>query len=210
MKYAEIISAEEWDNFVAKRRNEKFHEVSDKNRKRASKPAYPYKKGRTGYARLQQRILAEEKSDATSLPEHVLWKAARVGKDGAVVEAVQSVYDECETLSQILPSTEVQDCRSLLSRVLNVPEYSGHVRGKGFGVTPSSFYKKSKTKNPTNKEVMETLAELRAQVLELQKENARYREERRDSEAKDTSDRASINCQPKFPEVIIYVIMKLK
>ncbi|KAI5395378.1 hypothetical protein KIW84_061816 [Lathyrus oleraceus] len=39
-------------------------------------------KGRTGYARLQQRILAEEKSDATSLPEHVLWKAARVGKDG--------------------------------------------------------------------------------------------------------------------------------
>ncbi|KAI5407425.1 hypothetical protein KIW84_053618 [Lathyrus oleraceus] len=188
MKYAEIISAEEWDNFVAKRRNEKFHEVSDKNRKRASKPAYPYKKRRTGYGRLQQRILAEEKSDATSLPEHVLWKAARVGKDGAVVEAVQSVYDECETLSQTLPSTEVQDCRSLLSRVLNVPEYSGRVRGKGFGVTPSSFYKKPKTKNPTNKEVMETLAELRAQVLELQKENARYREERRDSEAKDTSD----------------------
>ncbi|XP_050914308.1 uncharacterized protein LOC127129021 isoform X1 [Lathyrus oleraceus] len=58
MKYAEIISADEWDNFVAKRRNEKFHEVSDKNRKRASKPAYPYKKGRTGYARLQQRILS--------------------------------------------------------------------------------------------------------------------------------------------------------
>ncbi|KAI5407493.1 hypothetical protein KIW84_053666 [Lathyrus oleraceus] len=202
MKYVEIISAEEWDNFVAKRRNEKFHEVSDKNRKRASKPAYPYKKGRTGYARLQQRILAEEKSDATSLPEHVLWKAARVGKDGAVVEAVQSVYDECETLSQTLPSTEVQDCRSLLSRVLNVPEYSDRVRGKGFGVTPSSFYKKPKTKNPTNKEVMETLAELRAQVLELQKENARYREERRDFEAKDTSDRASINCQPKFPEGI--------
>ncbi|KAI5408754.1 hypothetical protein KIW84_054551, partial [Lathyrus oleraceus] len=100
MKYAEIISADEWDNFVAKRRNEKFHEVSDINRKRASKPAYPYKKGRTGYARLQQRILTEEKSDATSLPEHVLWKAARVGKDGAVVEAVQNVYDECETLSQ--------------------------------------------------------------------------------------------------------------
>ncbi|KAI5442760.1 hypothetical protein KIW84_011690 [Lathyrus oleraceus] len=64
MKYAEIISAEEWDNFVAKRRNEKFH-------------------------------LAEEKSDAISLPAHVLWKAARVGKDGAVVEAVQNVYDEC-------------------------------------------------------------------------------------------------------------------
>ncbi|KAI5397713.1 hypothetical protein KIW84_063508 [Lathyrus oleraceus] len=157
MKYAEIISADEWNNFVAKRRNEKFHEVSDKNRKRASKPAYPYKKGRTGYARLQQRIVTEEKSDATSLPEHVLWKAARVGKDGAVVEAVQHVYDECETLSQTLPSTEVQDCRSVLSRVLNVPEYSGRVRG-------------------------------------IERKGA--------SEAKDTSDRASINCQPKFPEGI--------
>lgn len=86
------------------------------------------------------------------------------------------------------------------------------MRGKGFGVTPSSFYKTPKIRNPTNKEVMETLTELRAQVLELQKENARYREERekRGSEARDTSDRASINCQPKFPEVIIYVIMKLK
>ena len=57
---------------------------------------------------------------------------------------------------------------------------------------------------------MQTLAEFRAQVLELQKENERYREEKRGSEEKDTSDRASINCQPKFPEVIIYVIMKLK
>ncbi|XP_050917160.1 uncharacterized protein LOC127132291 [Lathyrus oleraceus] len=49
---------------------------------------------------------------------------------------------------------------------------------------------------------METLAELRAQVLQLQNENARYREERCASEAKDTSDRASINHQPKFPEGI--------
>ncbi|KAI5425824.1 hypothetical protein KIW84_031591 [Lathyrus oleraceus] len=49
---------------------------------------------------------------------------------------------------------------------------------------------------------METLAELRAQVLQLQNENARYREERCAPEAKDTSDRASINCQPKFPEGI--------
>lgn len=86
------------------------------------------------------------------------------------------------------------------------------MRGKGFGVTPSSFYNKPKTKNTTNKEVMDTLAELRKHIQELQKENAMYREERekRGSEARDTSDRASINCQPKFPEIIIYVIMKLK
>ncbi|KAI5390132.1 hypothetical protein KIW84_075456 [Lathyrus oleraceus] len=90
MKYAEIISSEEWDNFVAKRRNEKFHEVSDKKSEKGIKTRVSVQKRAYGIC-----TLAEEKSDATSLPEHVLWKAARVGKDGAVVEAVQNVYDEC-------------------------------------------------------------------------------------------------------------------
>lgn len=57
---------------------------------------------------------------------------------------------------------------------------------------------------------MESLAELKAQVRKMKKDKERYMAEKRGSEAKDTSDRASINCQQKFPEVIIYVIMKLK
>lgn len=57
---------------------------------------------------------------------------------------------------------------------------------------------------------MDYLAELKAQVREMQKDKERYMAEKRGSEAKDTSYRASINCQQKFFEVIIYVIMKLK
>ena len=50
---------------------------------------------------------------------------------------------------------------------------------------------------------MQSLEELKAQVRELQKDKERYMAEKLGSELKDTSDKASINCQNKFPEVII-------
>ena len=57
-KYADLISPEEWDTFKDKRRTEKFQNTSVVNRQRASGPAYPYRKGRMGYARLQQKIVS--------------------------------------------------------------------------------------------------------------------------------------------------------
>jgi hypothetical protein len=85
------------------------------------------------------------------------------------------------------------------------------VRGKGHGCTPTSLYKNPRRRNPSNQEVMETLQALQAQVLQLQKDNERYRcMEKCSSQLKETSEKASINCQNKFPEVIIYVILKLK
>ncbi|KAI5416660.1 hypothetical protein KIW84_041621 [Lathyrus oleraceus] len=194
---------EEWVAFVAQRRDENFKKVSATNRERASNPTYAYKKGRLGYARLEEKILDETKSDATSLPPHVLWKEARVGKDGTVRDDVQHIYDECETLSQSISTAEDQENRSVLSRALNVPEYPGRVRGKGHGCTPTSLYKNPRRRNPSNQEVMETLQALQAQVLQLQKDNERYRcMERCSSQLKETSEKASINCQNKFPEGI--------
>ena len=59
MKYSNFIGPEEWDEFVSKRiENEKFKKVSDTNCERASTPTYPYRKGRLGYARLQQKIVS--------------------------------------------------------------------------------------------------------------------------------------------------------
>ncbi|KAI5400192.1 hypothetical protein KIW84_065208 [Lathyrus oleraceus] len=150
-----------------------------------------------------QKRLDETKSDATSLPPHVLWKEARVGKDGTVRDDVQHIYDECETLSQSISTAEDQENRSVLSRALNVPEYPGRVRGKGHGCTPTSLYKNPRRRNPSNQEVMETLQALQAQVLQLQKDNERYRcMEKCSSQLKETSEKASINCQNKFPEGI--------
>ncbi|KAI5426291.1 hypothetical protein KIW84_031913 [Lathyrus oleraceus] len=173
VKYAIFITEEEWVAFVAQRRDENF------------------------------KKLDETKSDATSLPPHVLWKEARVGKDGTVRDDVQHIYDECETLSQSISTAEDQENRSVLSRALNVPEYPGRVRGKGHGCTPTSLYKNPRRRNPSNQEVMETLQALQAQVLQLQKDNERYRcMEKCSSQLKETSEKASINCQNKFPEGI--------
>ncbi|KAI5417067.1 hypothetical protein KIW84_041887 [Lathyrus oleraceus] len=83
------------------------------------------KKGRVGYGRLEQSILTKENSSETSLPAHVLWKEARVGKDGKIKEDVQQIFEKCETLSQSIVPYEDTDCRSILSRALDVPEYSG-------------------------------------------------------------------------------------
>ncbi|KAI5436677.1 hypothetical protein KIW84_022982 [Lathyrus oleraceus] len=127
-KYASLISPKEWETFKSKRKTQEFKSVSETNRQRASSPAYPYRKGRVGYGRLEQSILTKENSSETSLPAHVLWKEARVGKDGKIKEDVQQIFEKCETLSQSIVPYEDTDCRSILSRALDVPEYSGRER----------------------------------------------------------------------------------
>ena len=123
----------------------------------------------------------------------------------------QYSYEFQESLSQ--STSPPDDCRSILSRALDVREYFGRVRGKGHGVTPSSLKKNNpKTKSASNKELQARLDALEAEVLELRKEKARqYQSEREASGVKETSDIASVNCaaQPSIPEVLTYIIMKL-
>ncbi|KAI5394827.1 hypothetical protein KIW84_061444 [Lathyrus oleraceus] len=121
-KYESLISAEEWEAFKSKRQDPVFQRISATNRERASSPAYPYRKGRVGYGRLEQSMLQKEESSETSLPAHVLWKEARVGKSGVPQEEVLHVYQKCEELSQ---SLSPDDTKGILSRALDVPEYSG-------------------------------------------------------------------------------------
>lgn len=54
--YAGLISPEELETFKEKRRTSDFQDVTVVNRQRASSPTYPYRKGRMGYACLQQRF----------------------------------------------------------------------------------------------------------------------------------------------------------
>src|ERR1051325_444538 len=119
-------------------------------------------------------------------------------------------YEFQEILSQ--STSPPDDCRSVLSRALDVREYSSRVRGKGHGVTPTSLKKNNpKTKAASNKELHARLDALEAEVLKLRKDKARHQSEREASGVKDTSDIASVNCavQLSIPEVIIYIIMKL-
>ena len=82
-------------------------------------------------------------------------------------------YEFQEILSQ--STSPPNDCRSILSRALDVREYSGQVRGKEHGVTPSSLKKNNpKTKSASNKELQARLDALEAEVLELRKDKARH------------------------------------
>ena len=77
-KYADLITAEEWETFKSKRSTQKFESLSVVNRQRASSPAYPYRKGRMGYARLQQSIVSIYKLQSiyniyTLIFNHVFW-----------------------------------------------------------------------------------------------------------------------------------------
>ncbi|XP_073223507.1 uncharacterized protein [Cicer arietinum] len=122
-----------------------------------------------GYARLEQQIRKDTQADQP-LGRHILWKEARVNKDGVVDnENVKKVVELCETIEQ---SSETQEgnkdtCRDILGKVFNVPEYSGRVRGKGFGVTPKSFFPQEKRQKPSNEEVLEKLRILSEQVALL-------------------------------------------
>ena len=81
------------------------------------------------------------------------------------------------------------------------------MRGKGFGITPTSLKKKTKTKSPSNKELHEKLEKLQQEVYELRKE----KEIDQATGFKDTSDKASINGNfgPNIPKVIIFHLYKL-
>lgn len=57
-KYASLISPKEWETFKSKRKTQEFKSVSETNWQRASSPAYPYRKGRVGYGRLEQSIVS--------------------------------------------------------------------------------------------------------------------------------------------------------
>ncbi|KAI5436373.1 hypothetical protein KIW84_022737 [Lathyrus oleraceus] len=154
------------------------------------------RRGRVGYGRLEQSMLQKEESSETSLPAHVLWKEARVGKSGVPQEEVLHVYQKCEELSQ---SLSPDDTKGILSRALDVPEYSGRVRGKGFGVTPTSLSIK-KGKAPSNRELHARLEAMQAELDALRRE----REASASTVYRDASDKNSINCtfQPNIPEGI--------
>src|SRR3954466_11617461 len=58
LKYKTFIDEEDWVKFV-NQRDEDFRKRSVTNSAKASKPAYPYKKGRMGYARLEDKIVSK-------------------------------------------------------------------------------------------------------------------------------------------------------
>ncbi|KAK7268041.1 hypothetical protein RIF29_20725 [Crotalaria pallida] len=80
--YADLIDQEEWDEFVARVTTTLFLEISAANRERALQADCPSRISRKGYAKLEQEIILETKSEEVSLPRHTLYRKARLDKTG--------------------------------------------------------------------------------------------------------------------------------
>ncbi|KEH18428.1 hypothetical protein MtrunA17_Chr2g0305931 [Medicago truncatula] len=155
-----------------------------------------------GYARLTQKVLVETKSTEKDIDKCLKWREGRVRNDGTVDESVQKVYAECVTLSQ---SSETSSCRDILSKALNVREYSGRVRGMGLGVTQTTLNKgqKRSEKNPSNRELMAIIQNISSEVEELKKERGKdIARSQQDMHIVSDKDSSNVDVLKNIPEGI--------
>ncbi len=109
------------------------------------------------------------------------------------------------TLSQ---SSETSSCRDILSKALNVREYSGRVRGMGLGVTQTVLNKGQKKceKNPSTRELMAIIQNLTSEVDQLKKERGKdISRSQHDMHIPSDKDSSNIDVLKNIPEVFNYL-----
>jgi hypothetical protein len=109
------------------------------------------------------------------------------------------------TLSQ---SSETSSCRDILSKALNVREYSGRVRGMGLGVTQTILNKgqKRSVKNPSTRELMAIIQNLSSEVEQLKKERGKdIARSQQDMHILSDKDSSNVDVLKNIPEVFNYL-----
>jgi hypothetical protein len=108
------------------------------------------------------------------------------------------------TLSQ---SSETSSCRDILSKALNVCEYSGRVRGMGLGVTQTILNKgrKRSEKNPSTRELMAIIQNLSSEVEQLKKERGKDIASQQDMHILSDKDSSNVDVLKNIPEVFNYL-----
>ncbi|XP_027343021.1 uncharacterized protein LOC113855588 [Abrus precatorius] len=131
-KYQRFITVtDHWNEFVKQSYAEEFKKESEANAARAKGMSYRYRRSSKGYAQLELELIAASGSNVTSVPRHVLWKAARVNKQGGFDdEGVQKIVAEFVGMEAESESTARND---ILGKALGVKEHPGRVRAAGFG-----------------------------------------------------------------------------
>lgn len=104
-----------------------------------------------------------------------------------------------EKLSQSLPQEEIDEFsdRDILAQVLNVPEYAGRLRCRGYAVSQRDHFPHKKRKNSKNNRVLNILSTLEEKVDYL------IRKDKENELDNITSDKDSCNlASQSLPEVI--------
>ncbi|KAJ1396696.1 Ulp1 protease family, C-terminal catalytic domain [Sesbania bispinosa] len=95
--------------------------------------------------------LREMGTDATYVPRHELWRAARLHTTGDVMdENVHKVWEECVSISQSVSQGErLPPDQDILMKALKAPEHPGRVRAVGYGVTKGEYFPRLPRKKET-------------------------------------------------------------
>jgi len=105
------------------------------------------------------------------------------------------------TLSQ---SSQTSSRRDILSKALNVREYSGRVRGMGLGVTQTVLNKgqKKSEKNPSTRELLAIIQNLSSDLDQLKKERGKdISRSQQDMHIPSDKDSTNIDVLKNIPEV---------
>ncbi|KAJ1401638.1 Ulp1 protease family, C-terminal catalytic domain [Sesbania bispinosa] len=203
-KYASIISLDEWTEFVSVRTSEEFQRLSEENRARASGYTHKYRKSRLGYAQLEQNMLREIDTDATNVPRHELWKAARLHTTGDIMdENVQQVWEECVSVSQSVSQGErLPPDQDILLKALKAPEHPGRVRAVGYGVTKGEYFPRLPRKKEARvpKDEFEAMKKELIHLRSLVEKNNQYCESLRGGNKGEASKSDKYSSPPIIPE----------
>ncbi|KAJ1384989.1 Ulp1 protease family, C-terminal catalytic domain [Sesbania bispinosa] len=148
--------------------------------------------------------LREMGTDATYVPRHELWMAARLHATGDIMdENVQQVWDECVSVSESVTQGEhLPPNQDILLKALKSAEHPGRVRAVGYGVTKGEYFprlpRKKEARVPTDEfEAMKKeLVHLRSMV----EKNNQYCESLRGEKRGDASKSDKDSCPPIIPE----------
>lgn len=122
----------------------KIKEKSEQNKEQAKAMEARYKKACVGYARIREIIMKKkiEAGEENPVVSRVdAWEYARRNADGVCNDpATLQILEDAITISQHLPEHELTHISmdDLLARLIPL-EYSGRVRGVGWGVTKTSL-----------------------------------------------------------------------
>ncbi|XP_040369464.1 uncharacterized protein LOC121051309 [Rosa chinensis] len=155
-----------WKEFVSQRTTEAWLKLHNDQSKRVKKRKYHHRLSRKGYIGLEEE-LKHSWPEGDVIDRAILWKKARVLKNGEISEEVTPIATKIDELMEKKRKGELEISGSsdVLSQALETPEHSGRVRGVGGFVNPSTYFKL-----PKQKRVRTTKAELLARDKERDRE----------------------------------------
>ncbi|ONK78204.1 uncharacterized protein A4U43_C02F15620 [Asparagus officinalis] len=143
--YSHLSSVfDHWKDFVAHALTQDFKERSKINKERAETMEARYRKACVGYARLREQIIEQKLREGEEDPVVTrldTWKHARMNAENQVDDPCSlRILEDVVRITKELEEYELNDIKveDLLDRLIPL-EYSGRVRGCGWGVTKRSL-----------------------------------------------------------------------